>query len=226
MAAIAEIYAFGFRNPYRFSFDRGDLYVGDVGQNDIEEVDIVAKGGNYGWSCKEGTKWFHSNGPAVGTADDEPRAQCDPRINRMLRFRDPIAEYDTHHEGHSVVGGYVYRGHRIPQLHGKYVFGEFSLLFKFPTGPHDYGRLFVINAGGNDGRSDSGHDGGDDGRHGLRKISELLVLPGSKVSLAVLGMGQDAQGEIYVMGNVSGLPFGDNGRVLRLTPPPDPVTDD
>jgi glucose/arabinose dehydrogenase len=221
--AVKEIWAFGFRNPYRFSFDRGDLYVGDVGQNDIEEVDIVMGGGNYGWNCKEGTKWFHSNGADVGTADDNSSAShCNPH----LKFRDPIAQYDTHHEGHSVIGGYVYQGKRVPALRGKYVFGEFSLLFKFPSGPHDYGRLFVINAGGNDGHVDRGRGDGDDGRHGLRKVRELIVLPGSKVSLAVLGIGQDAHGEIYVMGNVSGVPFGENGRVLRLAPPPDPVTDD
>jgi glucose/arabinose dehydrogenase len=221
--AVKEIWAFGFRNPYRFSFDRGDLYVGDVGQNDIEEVDIVTGGGNYGWSCKEGTKWFHSNGSDVGTVDNEPRAGCEPN---PLRFVDPIAQYDTHHEGHSVIGGYVYHGNRVPALRGKYVFGEFSLLFKFPSGPHDYGRLFIINAGGSDGHVDSGQGSGDQARHGLRRVSELQVLPGSKVSLAVLGIGQDAHGEIYVMGNVSGVPFGNNGRVLRLTPPPDPVTDD
>lgn len=62
--AVPEIWALGFRNPYRFSFDTndGDLYVGDVGQNDIEEVDIVRKGGNYGWNCKEGTLFFYING--------------------------------------------------------------------------------------------------------------------------------------------------------------------
>ena len=60
---------------------------------------------------------------------------------------DPIAQYDTHHEGHSVIGGFVYHGSGIPKLRGKYVFGDFSLLFKFPRGPHDYGRLFTIDAG-------------------------------------------------------------------------------
>lgn len=260
--ALPEIYAFGFRNPYRFSFDlkrpgaitvgqrgdtrRADLLLGDVGQNDLEEVDVVERGGNYGWNCKEGTKWFHINGPAEGTAEDDPdplRPQCNPRLNR---FRDPIAQFDTHHEGHSVIGGYVYHGDRIPELRGRYVFAEFSLLFKFPRGPHDYGRLFVINAPGHSGHLDLGRgDGNDDrGRDGLRKISELMVLPGGKVSLANLGIGQDAHGEIYVTGNVSGLPFPDpappgtgeegepapppifNGRVLRLVAAPEPVTDD
>ena len=80
-------------------------------------------------------------------------------------------------------------------------FGDCSLLFKFPSGPHDYGRLFTMNSRGHEDR----HDGR--GRHGLRMISELMVVPGGAISLAVLGIGQDAAGEIYVTGNTSGLPF-------------------
>ena len=214
--AVGEIWAFGFRNPYRFSFDRqsGRLFLGDVGQNDIEEVDIVVRGGNYGWNFKEGTLFFHINGTAVGTASREPDQIRD--IPRGLI--DPIAQYDTHHEGHSVVGGFVYRGHGIPKLRGKYVFGDFSLLFKFPTGPHDYGRLFTIDARGG---------------KGLRKISQLHVLPGGQASLAVLGWGQDARGEIYVLGNVSGLPFPEpgtigepTGHVLKLVRAPETGDDD
>jgi hypothetical protein len=106
----------------------------------------------------------------------------------------------------------VYHGHAVPGLHGKYVFADFSLLFKFPAGPHDYGRLFSMNAGGGD--------------HGLRTISELLVLPGTKVSMAVLGSGMDARGEIYVTGNVSGLPDSRNtGVVVRIVGAPDPAAD-
>ena len=84
---------------------------------------------------------------------------------------------------------------------------EFSLLFKFPIGPHDYGRLFTMSASGSD--------------HGLRRISELLVVPGGAISLAVLGMGQDAKGEIYVTGNISGLPFPDAGPDETLNTPDD-----
>ena len=223
--AVREIWAFGFRNPYRFSFDSrtGELYVGDVGQNDIEEVDIVRKGGNYAWNCKEGTAFFYINGsvPDDGFADESPnrserRGDCS---SGARPFIEPIAQHDTHREGHSVVGGFVYHGNRVPALRGKYVFADFALLFKFPFGPHDYGRLLTINAsGGHD--DDRGHD------KRLRRISELLVVPGGAVSLAVLGMGQDARGEIYVTGNISGLPFADvddagnrtvfNGRVIRI----------
>ena len=125
---------------------------------------------------------------------------------------DPVAQYDTHHEGHSVIGGYVYHGRAIPRLRGKYVFGDFSLLFKFPSGPHDYGRVLTMNAGGSS--------------HGLRAISEVLILPGGSLSLSVLGMGQDSAGEIYVMGNVNGVPFGNNGVVMRLAPAPEAPDDD
>jgi hypothetical protein len=219
--AVPEIWAYGFRNPFRFSFDSktGELYVGDVGQNDIEEVSIVTRGGNFGWNCKEGTLFFHIAGsvPDDGFASQEPdpgRPECSPR---RTRFIDPVAQYDTHHEGHSVIGGFVYHGRAIPRLRGHYVFADFSLLFKFPRGPHDYGRLLAFHPGG--------------GR-GLRKISELLVLPGGAVSLAILGVGIDARGELYVMGNVSGVPFDDpnpnpsqppipNGRVLRIVPAPE-----
>jgi glucose/arabinose dehydrogenase len=214
--AVKEIWAFGFRNPYRFSFDRktGDLYVGDVGQNDIEEVDIVRKGGNFGWNCKEGTPFFYINGsvPDDGFADESPNRAERPGDCRSgpRPFIEPIAQYDLHREGHSVIGGFVYYGTRAPVLRGKYVFGDFSLLFKFPTGPHDYGRLFTMNAHGHEDRQV------ERGRHGLRKISELMVVPGGAVSLAVLGIGQDTAGDIYVTGNTSGVPFPFPGNDERL----------
>ncbi len=213
---VAEIWAFGLRNPYRFSFDSrsGALFLGNVGQNDIEEVELVVRGGNHGWNLKEGTLFFHINGNTEGFASRDPDPTRGPIPPRLI---EPIAQYDTHHEGHSVIGGFVYHGRGIPRLRGKYVFGDFALLFKFPFGPHDYGRLFTINPGG---------------EHGLREITQLHVLPGGAISLAVLGWGQDAHGELYVLGNISGLPFPDpnpdptlppipGGRVLRLVPAPE-----
>ena len=207
--AVEEIWAFGLRNPYRFSFDRstGELFLGDVGQNDIEEVDIITKGANFGWNCKEGTAFFYINGsvPDDGFADESPNRPERPGDcqSGARPFTDPIAQYDIHREGHSVIGGFVYHGTRAPVLRGKYVFGDFSLLFKFPTGPHDYGRLFTMDAQAG-------------GQQGLRQISELIVVPGGAVSLAVLGIGQDTAGDIYVTGNISGVPFpfpGDDGRL-------------
>jgi uncharacterized repeat protein (TIGR03806 family) len=110
-----EIYAWGFRNPWRWSFDRetGDLWVGDVGETDIEEVSHVKRGGNYGWRCFEGTQDMSSK-YATGAA-------CATRPNLL----PPIAEY-PHTLGHAVTGGYVYRGKAIPGLVGRYVFGDFT----------------------------------------------------------------------------------------------------
>lgn len=103
-----EIYAWGLRNPWRWSFDAatGDLWVGDVGQNRIEEIDIVVKGGNYGWNVREGSEPFRGGRrPGAGLIA-------------------PVAEYN-HDFGCSVTGGYVYRGAEIPALVGTYVFGDF-----------------------------------------------------------------------------------------------------
>ena len=216
--AVAEIFAYGFRNPFRLSFDTdsGVLLAGDVGQNDIEEIDLVVPGGNYGWNLKEGTLFFVVNGNLDGFATRTPPAS--PPTGLI----DPIAQYDTHHEGHSVIGGYVYRGTRIPQLEGRYVFGDFSRVFNFPSGPHNYGRLLYLQQKNVD-------------KHGLMNVQELGGFPAAIASLglsvgpaacdglfpptlAVLGMGQDAAGELYVTGNISGLPFGTGGVVLRLAP--------
>jgi len=103
-----EIWAYGFRNPYRFSFDKttGELFAGDVGQDLWEEVDIVKKGANYGWRLMEGT---HCYNPATG---------CDIKGITM-----PIAEY-SHKEGISVIGGYVYSGKQLAVLKSKYVFAD------------------------------------------------------------------------------------------------------
>ena len=108
--ARPEIWAFGLRNPWRFSFDAetGQLWTGDVGQNSLEEVDLVEKGGDYGWNTLEGTQCF------------SPRSSCD-----AAGTVPPVWEYPTGAEGCSVIGGYVYRGERIPSLDGAYVFGDY-----------------------------------------------------------------------------------------------------
>jgi glucose/arabinose dehydrogenase len=105
-----EIFASGFRNPWRWSFDRdtGQLWVGDVGQSAREEIDRVALGGNYGWRCFEGT---------VNTGRD-----CGSPQNPQ----PPVAEYDNSSAGTAVTGGYVYRGTAVPDLVGRYVFGDFG----------------------------------------------------------------------------------------------------
>jgi uncharacterized repeat protein (TIGR03806 family) len=103
-----EIYAWGFRNPWRWSFDpdTGDLWLGDVGQRLWEEVDLIELGGNYGWRCREGAHDFNTTGCGTG-------------------FIDPVAEF-AHSLGRSITGGFVYRGVAIPELTGKYIFADYS----------------------------------------------------------------------------------------------------
>ena len=105
-----EIWAYGLRNPWRFSFDRetGDLWAGDVGQNEWEEIDLIQRGGNYGWNVLEGSHCFR------------PRGNCD-REGRI----PPVHEYSLDGEPCSVIGGYVYRGAAIPWLRGAYVYGDY-----------------------------------------------------------------------------------------------------
>jgi hypothetical protein len=117
-----EIYAIGFRNPFRFSFDRGTgaLIVADVGQGAREEIDIVTLGGNYGWRVFEGTLCT-GLGPA----------SC-----ASAGFTDPIAEYGHTAGRCSITGGYVYRGNRGTLQAGTYVFGDFctgGILQLFPV---------------------------------------------------------------------------------------------
>jgi glucose/arabinose dehydrogenase len=105
-----EIFATGFRNPWRWSFDRqnGDLWAGDVGQGNWEEIDLVVLGGNYGWNIREGAHCF------------EPASGC-----QTAGLIDPIAEYG-HDVGFSITGGYVYRGGQATEVAGRYVFGDFG----------------------------------------------------------------------------------------------------
>ncbi|MCY3602581.1 MAG: PQQ-dependent sugar dehydrogenase [Chloroflexi bacterium] len=107
--ALPEIWAYGLRNPWRMSFDRetGLLWAGDVGQNDVEEVSIIERGGNYGWKTMEGSRCFH------------PETGCD-RSGLIL----PVWEY-SHAVGCSITGGLVYRGEAIPALYGWYVYTDY-----------------------------------------------------------------------------------------------------
>ncbi len=108
--ARGEIWAYGLRNIWRMSFDpkTGKLWAGDVGQNKWEEIDVVERGGNYGWNIREGRHPFR-------------RA----RQGDATEFIEPVAEY-RHREGLSVTGGNVYRGSRYPQLDGVYLFADYA----------------------------------------------------------------------------------------------------
>jgi uncharacterized repeat protein (TIGR03806 family) len=107
----AEIFAYGLRNPWRFSFDRetGELWAGDVGQGDLEEVDVVVNGGNYGWPIFEGTECYLGSAGECAGLDHIP----------------PVTEY-SHSEGYSITGGYVYRGSNLSLLVGDYLFGDYG----------------------------------------------------------------------------------------------------
>lgn len=150
----AEIFAYGLRNPWRWSFDRlsGELWLGDVGQNTYEEIDIISKGGNFGWNIMEGAHCYNA-------------ASCDP-TGLIL----PVAEYD-HSQGFAVTGGYVYRGSEITFLQGQYLYADYAtgrIWALQQTGPTHYtstelldtalniasfaedhdGELYVVNLGG------------------------------------------------------------------------------
>jgi glucose/arabinose dehydrogenase len=116
-----EIFAYGLRNPWRYSFDRqtGDLWVGDVGQDLWEEVDLVTKGGNYGWSVREGAHHFKP-GPA-GAQYIEPIMEYAHRQNNQSEGMFP-----DHPTGQCVIGGYVYRGEKYPALQGVYLYCDYS----------------------------------------------------------------------------------------------------
>ena len=103
-----EVFALGLRNPWRFSFDRktGVLWAADVGQNDLEEIDIIEKGKNYGWNVFEGTSCLRVRFECLGF------------------YENPIYQY-THKEGQSITGGFVYRGTKFPELQGLYVYGDY-----------------------------------------------------------------------------------------------------
>lgn len=104
-----EIYAYGLRNPWRFSFDPATnwLWAADVGQNNYEEIDIIQSGRNYGWNVTEGLHCF------------KPRLDCDSKGLEL-----PIWEYD-HSLGASITGGFVYRGKNVPELRGAYIYTDF-----------------------------------------------------------------------------------------------------
>ncbi|NNJ25114.1 PQQ-dependent sugar dehydrogenase [Alienimonas chondri] len=118
--AQPEIYAHGFRNPWRFSFDTGternpgtgELWLADVGQDKWEEIDLVERGKNYGWSFYEGFHVF------------EPKQDQLAKAGEIEGLAFPIWEYD-HTVGKSITGGVVYRGEKVPQLQGKYLYGDY-----------------------------------------------------------------------------------------------------
>lgn len=167
-----EIYAYGLRNPWRFSQDKltGKIFCGDVGQNKFEEVNIIEKGKNYGWKIMEGLHCF------------EPESNCN-KTNLVL----PITEYDRS-EGSSVTGGYVYRGKKMPQFYGKYIFGDWrGVLFALTEQPDKSWKREQIST----------------------DIADFK-------NLNINSFGEDENGEIYLMVQDLDGPFQLSGKVYRL----------
>jgi len=185
---LEEIFAHGFRNPYRMSIDptTGELWVADVGQNDIEEINIVTAGDNFGWNLKEGSFFFDPNGNADGFVTDD-----DPGVPAGLI--DPVAEYD-HDDGIAIIGGFVYRGNRHPGLQGRYVFGDFGAF------GGSGGRLFHLDA--------------------ANSIQEIGILGRAGLGESLSGIGVDGSGEIYILSNTTGTPFGATGTAYLMASTP------
>ncbi|MCK6454270.1 MAG: PQQ-dependent sugar dehydrogenase [Alphaproteobacteria bacterium] len=190
--ALPEIWAYGFRNPWRCSFDMGgsrQLFCADVGQNSYEEVNIVTKGGNFGWRVKEATHCFDYANP------NKHPATC--KSDGMI---DPIIEYQNCNvfekdcKGLSITGGYVYRG-KIEALKGKYIFGDWSKQFAKKDG-----RLYV---------------GTQDG--GKWRLDEVKVSNMPNFNAYVLAFGQDSDGEVYVMATDITGPVGGQDRIYRVS---------
>jgi glucose/arabinose dehydrogenase len=151
--AKPEIWAYGLRNVWRMAFDREThkLWAADVGQNLYEEIDIIEKGGNYGWNRREG---LHPFGPK-GTG---PKPE----------FIDPIWEY--HHDvGKSIIGGHVYRGPRLPELTGHYIYGDYVT-----------GRIWAL-------------------RYDETKKRVVANRPIKDKSLPMFSFGEDEKGEVYML---------------------------
>ncbi|HEX6930461.1 MAG TPA: PQQ-dependent sugar dehydrogenase, partial [Gammaproteobacteria bacterium] len=128
-----EIFATGLRNPFRIHVDTelGDIWLPDVGQNDIEEINQLSAGANYGWNWKEGSFFFNPNGTDDGFATELVNPAAPDNLT------DPVAEYD-HSEGIALIGGAVYHGSEVPALDGMYVFGDYA-------GNASEGRLFYLD---------------------------------------------------------------------------------
>jgi glucose/arabinose dehydrogenase len=197
-AGMDEIYAYGFRNPYRMSFDMSGgnkLYVGDAGQVLYEEVSVVEKGGNYGWNVKEGTHCFNAASPLT------PFASCpdvDPLGNRLI---DPVIEMNNVQNPAggvvtlTIIGGNVYRGNDVPGLRGKYIFASFSK----SSAPQ--GEIFMAQPAG----------------PGLWPFQELNFKSYTDhLGQFVKGFGQDLEGEVYVTTSTVLGPSGSTGKVYRI----------
>ncbi|MDP4149953.1 MAG: PQQ-dependent sugar dehydrogenase [Bacteroidota bacterium] len=200
--AKPEIWAYGFRNPYRFSFDMGgshQLLVGDEGQSLYEEVDDVTRGGNYGWNVKEGTHCFDTD------SDLLVRASCPNTDSAGKPLIDPVIEMvNTANPkggglGIAVIGGMVYRGSALPALVGKYLFGMLST-----SGKAD-GQLYSSTPE-------------TSGMWPFEPLALKSFTP--NLGTYLKSIGQDRHGEIYVLTSDQLGPQGTTGKVYKLVAAP------
>jgi len=189
---MPEIFAYGFRNPYRFSFDvsrpaEPRLFVADVGQAEMEEVDLVEAGGNYGWPVREGTTCFNSQNWS------QPLQTCS-----MNGLSEPILAYAHEGDLSAIIGGMVYQGNAIPELRDGYVFGDWG---------RGDGHLFLARP--------------PSIGTGLWKITEIQ-LEGSKGQAKfgqLLGIGQDGERELYLLTKDPGIGVsGTSGLIYKSIP--------
>lgn len=197
-----EIYAYGFRNPYNISFDSGGkhhLFAGDVGQNRWEEVDIVEKGGNYGWYIKEGSHCFNPQDPTAVVSE------CPARGPLGEPLMDPILEYKNANApeglGLAVIGGIVYRGSALPSFQGRYIFGDWSESIQQPNG-----LLMAAAPPETEGATWS--------------FQQLQIASSENGALNrfLLSFGQDAEQELYILTSDATGPSGESGKVFKIVP--------
>ena len=201
---LDEIWAYGLRNPFRFAFDDGPggdgrLFLADVGQNLFEELDIIQKGGNYGWVIREGLSCFDPFAPTT------PPLVCSSTGPLGEPLLDPIVDYSHAEGGLSIIGGYVYRGSRSPGLVGRYVTGDFSSSFGAPRG-----RLYFV-------------EGSDAGGFAIKEF--IIGRADAPYGLFLKGFGEGEDREVYALGSIALAPTGNTGLVERLVEVVNPALD-
>ncbi|MBI1839840.1 MAG: PQQ-dependent sugar dehydrogenase [Verrucomicrobia bacterium] len=200
-----EIFAYGLRNPWRMSFDRGgqhDLFVGDIGQTLYEEINRVVKGGNYGWFIKEGSICFNPDNEKIARTNCVDKGgDGKPLIGPILSYKNPNGfRNDKEAIGISVMGGFVYRGKAMPKLQGHYVFGDWSKNWGLPQGAFMLGR----------------HSGSVGNESWALEMLIPVMEDGGQWKGYITGFGEDASGELYVLVNSSNGLVGKTGKVFKL----------
>lgn len=195
---LPEIYAYGLRNPFRFSFDAPSrlMIAGDVGQNQWEEINLIYKGVNYGWSVREGYACFNEQD------FEKPLPRCNLGSGSR-RIIDPVMAYD-HSVGISVIGGYVYRGYRMPDLYGWYIFAEWS----------SYNTIIT---------STSGIFAAPIEGENRWQMEELQLVDENGAPLLrnflIHSWGQDAKGELYLLTQAGTGDMFKDGALYKVVPP-------